>query len=155
MNEQPDAPPAPSVDAPAPGATTSTDTEEPDPRSLCLVAEISALLRSPPLPPRATLERVKALLTAARAVAAVDPLDREALLDESAAATGLPRSSVELSRAETIRAAQLNREQNPISLGSRLALSKPKPTNDLNVKILNEKRSGILRSEDSDRDFRF
>ena len=69
-----------SAAAPAPAEA------DPDPSSLGLVAEISELLRLPPLPPRATLERVKALLTAARAVAAVDldvgRLDRRVVVRE-------------------------------------------------------------------------
>ena len=125
------------------------------------------MLRSPPLPPRATLERVKALLTAARAVAAVDSLDQEALYDagtdtlvprgaagtrplsheQSAAALGVvrgPTGEVRDIRADKIRAAQLARERHPSSIGSRLAVGQPPPTNDLSVKVLNEKRSGMV-----------
>ena len=150
-----------SAAAPAPAEA------EPDPSSLGLVAEISELLRSPPLPPRATLERVKALLTAARAVAAVDSLDQEALYDagtdtlvprgaagtrplsheQSAAALGVvrgPIGAVRDIRADKIRAAQLARERHPSSIGSRLAEGQPPPTNDLSVKVLNEKRSGMV-----------
>ena len=165
-----------SASASASASAPATVEVDLDPSSLGLVAEISALLRSPPLPPRATLERVKALLTAARAVAAVDSLDREALHEpgtdtfvargaagtrplshESAAVLGVVRGSVgpiRDIRGDTIRAAQLTREKDPSSMGSRLALGKPLPTNDLSVKILNEKKSGILRSEDAERDFR-
>ena len=158
-----------SASALASASVPAAVAEDLDPSSLGLVAEISALLRSPPLPPRATLERVKALLTAARAVAAVDSLDREALhsLDsryeiagaetvgargaagtrplshELAAATGpgAVRGSVGAIRdirADTIRAAQLTREADRTSMGSRLALGKPPATNDLSVKVLNE-----------------
>ena len=123
-----------SASAPAPA-------EAADPSSLGLVAEISELLRSPPLPPRATLERVKALLTAARAVAAVDSLDQEVIHDagtdtlvprgaagtrplsheQSAAALGVgPVGAVRDIRADKIRAAQ-PRERHPSSIGSRLA----------------------------------
>ena len=157
-----------SASALASASVPAAVAEDLDPSSLGLVAEISALLRSPPLPPRATLERVKALLTAARAVAAVDSLDREALhsLDSryeiagaetvgargaagtrplshelAAANTGVVRGSVGAIRdirADTIRAAQLTREADRTSMGSRLALGKPPATNDLSVKVLNE-----------------
>ena len=150
-----------SAAAPAPAEA------DPDPSSLGLVAEISELLRLPPLPPRATLERVKALLTAARAVAAVDSLDQGALYDagtdtlvprgaagtrplsheQSAAALGVvrgPIGAVRDIRADKIRAAQLARERHPSSIGSRLAEGQPPPTNDLSVKVLNEKRSGMV-----------
>jgi hypothetical protein len=151
----------------ASASAPATVEEDLEPSSLGLVAEISALLRSPPLPPRATLERVKALLTAARAVAAVDSLDREALhgpaadtvvargpagtrplSHESAATIGVVCGSIGPARdirADTIRAAQLAREKEPSSMGSRLALGKAPPTNDLNVKIFNEKRGGMLK----------
>ena len=149
-------------DAALPAPSVPSVKDEPDPASLHLVAEILALLRSPPLPPRATLERVKVLLTVARAVAEVDASDREAAagLDpllragthESVAAT---RGSAGPRRSDIIRDAQLKREAVPQSIGSRLALDKPPPNNELSVKVLNEKRCGVLRSEDAARDFRF
>ena len=111
------------------------------------------------------------LLTAARAVAAVESSDREVLLHESATATGVARSSVGISalvnihdpgtstirdiRAETIRATQRAREADSYSLGDHLAEKKPTPTNALAVKVLHQKKTGLIKNEDAGRDFRF
>ena len=127
-----------------PGAAEATASgayeEEPDPAVLLLAAEITCMLRTPPLPPRATLERIRALLL-------------EDLHPTKAAA---PAAT---SRQESIRALQMRMERPAISIGSRLAVPPPPLVDNAptmaEFAALTAKRGGFAVEVDTKRDFRF
>ena len=153
MYEAEDAPapgPAPApAPAPAPTSTTATDL---DPAVLLLAAEIAAMLRTPPLPPRSTLERVRSMLSEHRRLAQEQAGSPPAAADPDAhRAQSRPKT-----RAESIQALQAQLEQPALSIGSRLAAGHPPGPQTLKeYAALSAKRGGFAVEVDAARDFRF